>query len=184
MSSVAHWYQLTVGSTGQFTWIQEPLRDAAGEIVPLFVELDAPLYLRASDARPVGDIARILGHKLIVSERALQVMRRCQFDEAISQRPVYISQQGSKVQGALYYWLASHTIHEVLHESLSVFSRSPVTGKPLVISKWVLSKNKIPAYDLFVGNVGMWLCSDLLRNMILDSGLTNFGFEPVQIASN
>jgi hypothetical protein len=181
MQSVMRWYELTIGTTGKFTWVQDPLYDESGEIIPLFIESSDPAYLRVRDAKPVGDLVRIIGADLIVSDKAFDVMRQSQFDNIIRTRKVKVSRRGAIVPGLEYYWIDSRVNHDVLDQSLAKFKRSPVTGNPLVVTKWVLVQDKMPNCDLFTGNIGIWFCSERLRNSILENNLTNFGFEEVEV---
>jgi hypothetical protein len=176
------WFEFSYSGKGTFTWVQEPLYDVDGEIVPLFVACSSPVYMRVRDTKPIGDRVRFMGGQLIVSSRALEVMCQLRFDSVIRRRPVCVTRRGEIITDILYYWLDSSINNEVLEESLSVFSRSPVTGKPLVITKWVLDEDRIPDCDLFTGNIGVWFCSDRLRNSIHENGLTNFGFEEVEVS--
>lgn len=178
------WYELTIETWGKSTWVQDPLYDQDGNQVPLFVESSAPVYLLVRDSKPLGDLVRIIGSKLIISEKAQDVLSRYRLDDAVMQRVVHVKRMGRLIDGLVYYWLDSRIDRDVLDQSRAGFTKSPVTRNPLVITKWVLARDRIPDCDLFSGNIGIWFCSEQLRGAILDNNLTNFGFEEVEVSSH
>jgi hypothetical protein len=139
------------------------------------------VYLRVTKAARINDIAPSIGNELILSSKASDcLIKHVRFCPSMSSIPAtfYRSKTTQIVKDEYMLWWASKQ-HLVLDpESAQVRYYKQFV---LTVDKWVIRKDLIPAYDIFLGPTNKWLVSSFFRNICMEWDLTGFRFSPVEI---
>ncbi len=139
------------------------------------------VYLQITKRAKIDDLAPSIGNELILSKKASEALtaevRVCSFIQSVP--AVFYRRTVSEIVSDKYVFWWSQKTHQVLDMNASNvrFYKHYI----LTVNKWVLRRDLVPDYDIFLGPTNKWIVSSIFKSVCLEWNLTGFHFEPVEI---
>jgi hypothetical protein len=139
------------------------------------------VYLRATKREKINDIAPAVGNELILSKKAADCLRQhCRFCEAMLSFPttIYRGATSQIVSSDYVFWWSSkeHGVLDIHASQIRYYKKHILT-----VSKWVVRRDLLPGFDIFLGPTNKWLVSSAFKNVCFEWGLTGFRFKPIEM---
>jgi len=113
----------------------------------------------------------------LISERLLAAMNTATIDPKVGFLPTTIrNRKGDSL--STYYLIYSRGFHEVVdieRSGAKLFHDGAIDQ----ITKWVLQRNRIPEWDLFLAHDEGWIASKRMRDIVKPTGIRGINFRKI-----